>query len=129
MADPFDRFRSAFPRGTSDWSIVEAISKENAFKPEEFANYYGIEPPSFWGELTNAVPRGIGQTEASVGEIASDLGWKDNFIQRDAKKRIERNPSSINSLEDVANYPMAALGLGVGTAGSFIAQQYGTLGL
>jgi hypothetical protein len=121
--DPFDKYRSLFPKGTGDWAIVESLAKTNKIDPEEIGTYFGIEAPSFSREFSNAIPRGLGQTELSVGEIASDLGWKDNFIQRHAKGVIERNPSAINSLDDVANYPTAALGLGIGTAVSFVGQQ------
>ena len=84
--------------------------------------------PSFGREFANAIPRGLGQTVQGVGQIAEDLGWEDNPVKRYGERVIQRNPTEINSLEDIADYPLAALGSATGNAAGFLASG-GALGL
>lgn len=84
--------------------------------------------PTFGSELKNAVPRSLGQGVQGVGQIAEDIGWEDNPIKRYGQSVIDRNPTQINSLQDIADHPTAALGSGVGNAIGFLLPS-GAIGL
>ena len=85
--------------------------------------------PTFTGELKNAVPRGLGQTVQGIGQVAEDLGWEDNPIKAYGQRVIDRNPTQINSLEDIAEHPAAAFGSAIGNAASFLGPGLGLKGL
>lgn len=101
----------ADPNRYSDAEIDAYLAKK--YTPE----------PTFFGELGAAIPRAVGQTIYGAGKLASDFGWENNPIEGYGQRLAERNPSGINSLGDIAEHPLAALGTGIGTAAGFIGPQ------
>jgi hypothetical protein len=61
-----------------------------------------------------------------IGEVVGDIsGNRDNFISEAAEGIIDRNPSGINSLQDVADKPGLAIAEGTANALSFLVPYMG----
>lgn len=108
-----------------DEDIIADMAEANSVSAGTMARFLGWTPPSFRQEAVSGLKRGLGSMVAGGGQLMADAGWEDNPVLNYGKDVQSANPSRINSLEDVAAYPAAALGNATGTAVSFLGPQLG----
>lgn len=112
-------------RGLTDYEIVDKLSKASNRSQEAVAFQLGVQAPNdpgFW----STVRRSGGQMAAGAGELYGDVtGYRDNAVSTYARGVTQRNPSGINSLEDIKNDPWLAVKEAAGQGLTFIGPQVG----
>lgn len=104
-----------------DEDIINDMAAANNVGSDVMAAFLGWERPTFGKEAVRAVKRTAGSLVGGVGEMYGDVsGNRDNALARYGHDVEQANPSGINSLRDVADYPMAAVGNALGNAGMMI---------
>lgn len=123
-------FRAQTGDQYSDWTDEElAVAIYNQVRPQVDFNTFaaGITQRNDPGFGTS-VKRSLGGLAASVGEIAGDIlpGVENNNALTRYGENVEfRNPSGINSLQDVYDKPGLAFREALGSAATFLGPQIG----
>lgn len=85
---------------------------------------YGVgapQAPQQQAGFKSAFKNALGSQVQGVGQIAADLGWQDNPIERYGKSVQDANPMSIRSLGDIVESPWQATKEATGMALGYIA--------
>lgn len=113
--------RRQFPQaaGMSDSEIITKMSEAGGLDPKYIAGRLGVDinPDGF----KSGLKRGLAGMVGGVGEVVGDAtGRRNNALTNFAKDVEFRNPSEINSLQDVLDKPGTAMASALGNAASFL---------
>lgn len=120
-----DEFRKQFPEyaSRSDQDIILEVSRTVGAPVEDTARELGVDinEPGFF----TTVKRTGGQMVQGLGEVGRDLGFENNPLQRYGDDVVFRNPSGVNSFQDILDKPGLAIREGAGMGVGFLGPQFG----
>lgn len=114
--------RSQFPNlsNLTDYEVADIYAKGEGIDRNTALYELGIAAPSEAG-FKSAFKNAIGSQVQGVGQIAHDMGWQDNPIERYGRSVQQANPMDIQSLGDIADRPWDAVKQGTGMALGYLA--------